>query len=252
MRTEMDAYESNPTMWTWIRMVGRDVLSALVGVVIGSLVTLRIEIWNSIRQLPFHWTISVGVGVMAVALFLVALAIFRRKRPELTPASTRIIQTNGKYLVRIGVKNTGKGKAFDTRIKALVWSCSGKCTPFVVPASNGNPISTNVSEQIELCLPKEPVFIAISFTYRSRPNGKRKSQRLSFYYKWNGVDAALFHASIEERKLIERVRVGFTRLGKQAEMRCSYLSDISAHGLPTSSTASATPALSSPGQRVAA
>src|ERR1044072_1768789 len=195
MRTEMNAYEHNPTMWRWAKMIGRDVLSALVGVAIGSLVTLRMEIWHFVRQQPFQWTISGSAEVTVAALFvaLCAWAIFGKKTPELTPSNTRIIQANGRCLLRIGVENTGKGKAFDTRIAVLVWRCSQKCTPFVVPISNGNPISTRVSEQIEVCLPKEPIFIAISFSHRSRPKSRRNEQRPSFYYKWNGIDSALVH-----------------------------------------------------------
>jgi hypothetical protein len=200
------------------------------------------EIWNFIRQQPFQWTISGGavVTIIAISVTLCVLGVFRRKRPELTPSSTRVVQANGRCRSIIGLENTGKSKAFDTRIVVLVWSRSKKCTPFIVHDSNGNPISPSVSEQIEFYLPKEPVFIAVSFTYRSRPNSKRKGHRASFYYKWNGVDSALVHASIEECRLIERVRVGFTRLEKQAEIRCSYL------------TASANPALSPPSQRAAA
>jgi hypothetical protein len=212
----MNAYEHNPTMWTWARMVGRDVLSALVGVVICSLVTLRMDIWNFIRPQPFQWTIggAAEVTVVALSVTLWVLVIFRRKRPELTPYSTGITRTDQICLITLGVKNIGEDTAYDTQATAIIYGCSGKYTPFEVSASTANPFPPNVSEQIRFRFaiePTEPIFIAISFAYRSRPNGKLKEQRPLFYYKWSGVGSALVHASKEERDQIENARVGQRR-----------------------------------------
>jgi hypothetical protein len=214
--------QHNPTMRPWTKLLIGDVRSTLVQLVtvslIGSVIAICIGFWNSFGQHRLHWTINAGIGIIGIVLSLIALfalVISRRKSPELTPYSTTVTHTDESCVLRIGVRNIGKGTAFDTQATAVFYACSGMYTPFEVHASTVNPFSTNFSEQIQFGFtiePPEPVLIAISFAYRSRPNGKLNEQQPLFYFKWNEVDSALVHASKEERDLIENVRVGFSGL----------------------------------------
>jgi hypothetical protein len=146
------------------------------------------------------------LGVIVLVCLQTGLPFWPEKdRPELTPFSTKVVRAGDKYQLQVGVKNTGNVKAIDTQITTVFWRCSGKRKPFTVRKSNANPISQDVSEQVELDFtiePMEPVFVVMSFAYRSRERGKLRQQYPSFYYRWNGSDSNLVHASKEEREVI--------------------------------------------------
>jgi len=152
------------------------------------------------------WWVPIGV-LVACVIVLISLEfdLLPHTRAELNPFSTKIVRAGDQYRLRVGVKNTSNVKAIDAQITTLFWRCSGTHKPFTVRKSSANPISQDVPEQVELDFtiePTEPVFIVMSFAYRSRPRGKLREQRPSFYYKWNGTDSSLPHASREERDVI--------------------------------------------------
>src|SRR5439155_16420865 len=148
-----------------------------------------------------------------VLVVCLELDLLPHARAELSPFSTKIVRVTSvgdKYRLRVGVKNTSKVKAVDTQITTVFWRCSGKRKPFTVRKSNANPISQDVPEQVELDFtlnPIEPLFIMMSFAYRSRERGRLRQQHPSFYYRWSGSDSSLVHASREERDvIIERLK----------------------------------------------
>jgi hypothetical protein len=152
------------------------------------------------------WWLPTGI---LVACLITAICLefdcLPRQRAELSPFSTKIVRAGDKYQLQIGVKNTRAVKAIDTQITTMFWRCSGERKPFMVRKSNANPISQDVPERIKLDFtiePIDPVFIVMSFAYRSSERGKLKEQHPSFYYRWNGSDSSLVHASKEERDVI--------------------------------------------------
>jgi hypothetical protein len=148
-------------------------------------------------------TLIFAVG-LAVAICL-EFDLLPHPKAELSPFSTKIVRTGDKYRLQVGVKNTSSVKALDTQITTVFWRCSGQRKPFTIRKSNANPISQDIPEQVEVDFtiePVEPVFAVISFAYRSRARGRLREQRPPFYYRWDGSDSSLVHASKEERDLI--------------------------------------------------
>ena len=148
-------------------------------------------------------TLIFAVG-LAVAICL-EFDLLPHPKAELSPFSTKIVRTGDKYRLQVGVKNTSSVKALDTQITTVFWRCSGQRKPFTIRKSNANPISQDIPEQVEVDFtiePVEPVFAVVSFAYRSRARGRLREQRPPFYYRWDGSDSSLVHASKEERDLI--------------------------------------------------